>query len=237
MPHYSERGVNFQNPDQNQGEPNLKHSLAITPHAKLLGAIFRKPQYPVPPEREQEIIDEVSEKLKTLTAREQRVLTLRFGLHDGIVYTLNEVAREYDVRRSRICQIQQQTLRRLRHPSRSKELRQYLSLPINSFGREIFGAVFMKDLPMLDFDPRSLSDSTYQELREDAITVYGLDDDLLELRYLLRADLGKHSLSEVARAEITERLEIVKLARSQTVAPILEAFMNLGTSPNHPQES
>lgn len=66
------------------------------------------------------------EVLATLTERERKVLELRFGLHDGEVHTLEEVGEEFHVTRERIRQIEAKALRKLRHPSRSKKLRDYL---------------------------------------------------------------------------------------------------------------
>jgi len=68
----------------------------------------------------------LSEVLKTLTPREQRVLELRFGLEDGRSRTLEEVGKEFNVGRGRIQQIEAKALRRLRHPSRSRRLKDYL---------------------------------------------------------------------------------------------------------------
>lgn len=62
----------------------------------------------------------------TLTPREQKVLRLRFGLNGGESQTLEEVGKEFNVTRNRIRQIEQKALRKLRHPSRSKKLRDYL---------------------------------------------------------------------------------------------------------------
>ena len=70
--------------------------------------------------------DEISEVLSTLTPREQRVLQLRFGLEDGRARTLEEVGLEFKVTRERIRQIEAKALRKLRHPSRSRKLRDYL---------------------------------------------------------------------------------------------------------------
>lgn len=64
--------------------------------------------------------------LDTLTPREEKVLRLRFGLDDGRVRTLEEVGREFNVTRERIRQIEAKALRKLRHPSRSKKLKDYL---------------------------------------------------------------------------------------------------------------
>ena len=66
------------------------------------------------------------EVLGTLTDREQKVLKLRFGLEDGRARTLEEVGKEFDVTRERIRQIEAKALRKLRHPSRSKKLKDYL---------------------------------------------------------------------------------------------------------------
>ena len=70
--------------------------------------------------------DQISEVLLTLTPREQRVLQLRFGLEDGRSRTLEEVGLEFSVTRERIRQIEAKALRKLRHPSRSRKLRDYL---------------------------------------------------------------------------------------------------------------
>ena len=64
--------------------------------------------------------------LGSLNEREQKVLKLRFGLEDGRARTLEEVGKEFDVTRERIRQIEAKALRKLRHPSRSKKLRDYL---------------------------------------------------------------------------------------------------------------
>jgi len=64
--------------------------------------------------------------LTTLTPREARILRLRFGLHDGRSYTLEEVGRKFGLTRERIRQIEHEALDRLRHPSRSRQLRDYL---------------------------------------------------------------------------------------------------------------
>ena len=70
--------------------------------------------------------EQLTEVLDTLTAREEKVLRLRFGLDDGRQRTLEEVGREFNVTRERIRQIEAKALRKLRHPSRSKKLRDYL---------------------------------------------------------------------------------------------------------------
>ena len=68
----------------------------------------------------------MNEVLKTLTPREESVLKLRFGLEDGRSRTLEEVGKEFNITRERIRQIEAKALRKLRHPSRSKRLRDYL---------------------------------------------------------------------------------------------------------------
>lgn len=70
--------------------------------------------------------EQLVEVLDTLTEREQNVLKLRFGLDDGRARTLEEVGRKFDVTRERIRQIEAKALRKLRHPSRSKKLKDYL---------------------------------------------------------------------------------------------------------------
>ena len=70
--------------------------------------------------------EQLNEVLKTLTPREESVLKLRFGLEDGRSRTLEEVGKEFNITRERIRQIEAKALRKLRHPSRSKRLRDYL---------------------------------------------------------------------------------------------------------------
>ena len=70
--------------------------------------------------------EQLVEVLSTLTEREQKVLRLRFGLDDGRARTLEEVGREFNVTRERIRQIEAKALRKLRHPSRSRKLKDYL---------------------------------------------------------------------------------------------------------------
>ena len=70
--------------------------------------------------------EQLGEVLNTLTEREQKVLRLRFGLDDGRARTLEEVGKEFNVTRERIRQIEAKALRKLRHPSRSKKLKEFL---------------------------------------------------------------------------------------------------------------
>ena len=70
--------------------------------------------------------EQLEEVMNTLTPREAKVLKLRFGLEDGKSRTLEEVGREFQVTRERIRQIEAKALRKLRHPSRSKKLRDYM---------------------------------------------------------------------------------------------------------------
>ena len=70
--------------------------------------------------------EQLAEVLKTLTPREEKVLKLRFGLDDGNPKTLEEVGKEFNVTRERIRQIEAKALRKLRHPSRSKKLKDFL---------------------------------------------------------------------------------------------------------------
>ena len=71
--------------------------------------------------------EHIEEVMQTLTPREAKVLRLRFGLEDGRMRTLEEVGKEFDVTRERIRQIEAKALRKLRHPSRSKKLKDFMS--------------------------------------------------------------------------------------------------------------
>jgi RNA polymerase primary sigma factor len=70
--------------------------------------------------------EQLDDVLDTLTDREKRVLELRFGIEDGRPRTLEEVGKEFGVTRERIRQIEAKALRKLRHPSRSRKLKDYL---------------------------------------------------------------------------------------------------------------
>ena len=70
--------------------------------------------------------EQTAQVLKTLTPREEKIIKMRFGLDDGSEHTLEEVGQNFAVTRERIRQIEAKALRKLRHPSRSKKLRDYL---------------------------------------------------------------------------------------------------------------
>ena len=72
--------------------------------------------------------DKLSEVLASLTQREQRVLTLRFGLGDGYSRTLDEIGRQFKVTRERIRQIEAKALRKMRHPTRIRQLHGFLEV-------------------------------------------------------------------------------------------------------------
>ena len=93
-----------------------------------LGDFIQDDNVPVPAEAAASTLlkEQLVEVLGTLTEREQKVLRLRFGMDDGRARTLEEVGKEFDVTRERIRQIEAKALRKLRHPSRSKKLRDYL---------------------------------------------------------------------------------------------------------------
>ena len=93
-----------------------------------LGDFIKDDNVPVPAEAAAFTLlkEQLEEVLGTLTDREQKVLTLRFGLEDGRARTLEEVGKEFNVTRERIRQIEAKALRKLRHPSRSRKLKDYL---------------------------------------------------------------------------------------------------------------
>jgi RNA polymerase primary sigma factor len=72
------------------------------------------------------MVDKVHEILATLSPRESRILRLRFGLENGRTYTLEEVGEKFGLTRERIRQIEGKALRRLRHPMRARQLKEYL---------------------------------------------------------------------------------------------------------------
>ena len=93
-----------------------------------LGDFIQDENVPVPAEAAAFTLlrEQLDEVLGTLTEREQKVLKLRFGLEDGRARTLEEVGKEFKVTRERIRQIEAKALRKLRHPSRSRKLKDYL---------------------------------------------------------------------------------------------------------------
>ena len=93
-----------------------------------LGDFIQDDNVPIPAEAAAATLlkEQLNEVLDTLTDREQKVLRLRFGMNDGRARTLEEVGKEFDVTRERIRQIEAKALRKLRHPSRSRKLRDYL---------------------------------------------------------------------------------------------------------------
>lgn len=95
-----------------------------------LGDFIQDDNVPVPAEAAAFTLlkEQLDEVLGTLTEREQKVLRLRFGLDDGRQRTLEEVGKEFEVTRERIRQIEAKALRKLRHPSRSRKLKDYLEM-------------------------------------------------------------------------------------------------------------
>ena len=93
-----------------------------------LGDFIQDDNVPVPAEAAAQTLlkEQLDEVLDTLTEREQKVLRLRFGMNDGRARTLEEVGKEFDVTRERIRQIEAKALRKLRHPSRSKQLKDFI---------------------------------------------------------------------------------------------------------------
>ena len=93
-----------------------------------LGDFIQDEHVPVPSEEAAHTLlrEQLEEVMDTLSDREQKVLALRFGLEDGKPYTLEEVGRDFQVTRERIRQIEAKALRKLRHPTRSRKLRDFL---------------------------------------------------------------------------------------------------------------
>lgn len=133
---------------------NYLTGLLIPPQSRLLQAVFGRLQSPVDPGREQEIVEGVEDILNKMPHKQRvSVLTVRFGLHDGISRTLQETGiklREKPLGREDIRQLEGKGLRVLSNSPYSEQAKLYLVLPEVSFGRLAFGAVLVKDLPELD---------------------------------------------------------------------------------------
>ena len=109
-------------------EPVSLETLIGEEEDSHLGDFIQDDNVPVPAEAAAFTLlrEQLEEVLSTLTEREQKVLKLRFGLEDGRARTLEEVGKEFKVTRERIRQIEAKALRKLRHPSRSRKLKDYL---------------------------------------------------------------------------------------------------------------
>jgi RNA polymerase primary sigma factor len=106
-----------------RGQSAPRKRLLFLTHA----ALYKHPSLaPAEAASHQLLKEQVEAVLDSLTGRERRVLQLRFGLEDGRARTLEEVGKEFNVTRERIRQIEAKALRKLRHPSRSRKLKDYL---------------------------------------------------------------------------------------------------------------
>ena len=119
--------------DDQQADPCIQEPVSLeTPIGEEedshLGDFIQDDNVPVPAEAAAFTLlkEQLVEVLGTLTEREQKVLRLRFGLDDGRARTLEEVGKEFNVTRERIRQIEAKALRKLRHPSRSRKLKDFL---------------------------------------------------------------------------------------------------------------
>ena len=114
--------------EMNMPVDRVREILKISQEHSHLGDFIQDDNVPVPADAAAFTLlkEQLVEVLGTLTEREQKVLRLRFGLDDGRARTLEEVGREFNVTRERIRQIEGKALRKLRHPSRSKRLRDFL---------------------------------------------------------------------------------------------------------------
>jgi RNA polymerase primary sigma factor len=109
-------------------EPMSLETPVGTEENSSLGDFIEDDSLPAPADQASTHLlkDQMGEILKGLTARERQVLEMRFGLVDGTARTLEEVGQEFGVTRERIRQIESKALRKLRHPLRSRKLRDYL---------------------------------------------------------------------------------------------------------------
>ena len=106
---------------------SLEHPVGEDEDSEL-GNFIENENSPTPAQTAYEKLlhEKIEDLLQTLTPREARILRLRFGLQNGRSYTLEEVGKKFGLTRERIRQIEGRALRRLRHPRRSRQLRDYL---------------------------------------------------------------------------------------------------------------
>jgi RNA polymerase primary sigma factor len=117
---------NMEDPDFEKHPDRFQYDGHVTDWSPSDFIADKKDKQPDDAANSQLLSEQVVATLETLMAREQRVLRLRFGLEDGRQRTLEEVGAEFNVTRERIRQIEAKVLRKLRHPSRSRKLRDYL---------------------------------------------------------------------------------------------------------------
>ena len=115
--------------EMNMPVDRVRDILKIAQEDSHLGDFIPDDDAPEPAEAASFMLlkEQLVEVLKTLTPREEKVLRLRFGIEDGHTRTLEEVGKEFNVTRERIRQIEAKALRKLRHPSRSKKLKDFLN--------------------------------------------------------------------------------------------------------------
>ncbi len=111
-----------------QHPASLETPIGPERDGELLGNLVEDETMPHPSEvaTNQLLKEQLEAVLESLSAKERRVIELRFGFSDGHSRTLDQVGREFGVTRERIRQIENKALRKLRHPKRSRKLREYL---------------------------------------------------------------------------------------------------------------
>ncbi len=159
--------------------------------------------------------EQLEEVMNTLTPREAKVLKLRFGLEDGKARTLEEVGREFDVTRERIRQIEAKALRKLRHPSRSKKLRDYQQLGREPSPEEIAAEMEMPvekvmEIQKIAQDPVSLETPIGEE-DDSHLGDFIQDDDSPAPHDSAAYTLLKEQLEEVMNTLTPREAKVLKL--------------------------
>lgn len=205
--------------------------LLITPHGRVIEAIFGKKQIPVPAEFETELILGLEQAISSVMPLEPRspiisyhakdiqVIQLRFGLMNGIPHSLEETSGYLEVSKDMISLRQNRTLRILRHPSRSNKLRGFFGVPAQSFGKQVFGAFLARDFP----DLRRESIDSLQlppEVKEELASKVNLRadfsvEDLVLLDLSKSKGLEKATVDNVASALLRKADEVANRLRLQ----------------------
>lgn len=205
--------------------------MVVTPHARLLQAIFGPMvdiQASVPAEIEPDLIAAVNEAVAGLTGRHPKILSLRYGLADGINRTLEEVGTVLNLTSSSVHRDEHIALRSLSHRSRVKSSRieGYLTVPPHSLAVQEFGIYFQRDLPRFPrLDWENLNPLTQEVLfrnRDRGADLFGIFTGEAELNNPL-TDQERSAVVADIKSAIIEREEAMRAEEAMMAAEWVRA--------------